>query len=47
MNIGKVIAGMGLLIAVYLVLSRGDDTAKIVTALASNTTSTIKALQGR
>lgn len=40
-------SGIGLLIAVYLFLSRGSDTVNIINSLASNTTAGIKTLQGR
>lgn len=47
MNIGRMIGGIGLLILVFLVLSRGKETTSILTSLASASTSTIKTLQGR
>lgn len=47
MKIGKIISGMGLLIAVYLFVSNANETAKIITSLGENTTRGIKVLQGR
>lgn len=47
MNIGKILAGMGILIGMYLVLSRGSESANIIKSLASATTSTVSTLQGR
>jgi hypothetical protein len=47
MNLGKIISGMGLLIAVYLFVSNANQTAKIIESIGSNTTSGIKVLQGR
>jgi hypothetical protein len=46
-EIGKWIAGIGVLIAIYLFLSKSDETTKIISTLASNTTQGIKVLQGR
>jgi hypothetical protein len=47
MNIGKVISGIGVLIAVYLFVSRADETATIINTIASNSVAGIKTLQGR
>jgi hypothetical protein len=47
MNLGKVIAGVGVLIAIYLFLSKANDTAKIISTFASNSIAGIKTLQGR
>lgn len=47
MKIGKIISGIGLLIAVYLFVSNANETAKIITSLGENTTRGIKVLQGR
>jgi hypothetical protein len=42
-----IVGGIGILIGVYLFLSHGDSTAKIINTLASNSVSGIKTLQGR
>lgn len=47
MNLGKAVAGMGVLIAVYLFVSNANQTAKIIGSIGSNTTAGIKVLQGR
>lgn len=47
MNLGKIISGIGVLIAMYLVISRADQSAKIVGTIASNSINGIKTLQGR
>jgi hypothetical protein len=47
MNLGKVIAGVGLLIGIYLFVSRAGDTTKIINSLATNSINGIKVLQGR
>lgn len=41
------IAGIGMLIAVYLFLANAKSTTSIISSLASNATSGIKTLQGR
>jgi hypothetical protein len=46
-NIIAILTGIGLLIAIYLFLSNGDKTVKIIDVIASNTTTGIKTLQGR
>lgn len=46
-NIGKIIAGIGLLIGIYLFVNRADDTSKIINTIATNGISGIKTLQGR
>jgi len=46
-GIYKIIAGIGLLIFAYLVLSKGDTTANIIKVIAGNSVDGIKALQGR
>lgn len=46
-QIGKIAGGIGLLIAIYLFLSHADQTAKIISTFAYNTTQGIKTLQGR
>ena len=47
LNLGKIVSGMGLLIAIYLFVSNANDTARIITSLGENTTKGIKVLQGR
>lgn len=41
------IAGIGMLIALFLVLSRSRETVSIINSFASNATAGIKVLQGR
>lgn len=41
------IAGVGLLIGIYLFLYNGGATVNIINAIASNSVSGIKVLQGR
>ena len=43
----EIVSGMGILIGVYLFLSRGNETASIIKALSSATAENVKALQGR
>lgn len=40
-------SGIGMLIAIYLFLSRADQSVKIINSLASNATKGISTLQGR
>lgn len=47
MNLGKAIAGIGTLIAIYLFVANADKTAKIISTIGSNSISGIKTLQGR
>jgi hypothetical protein len=47
MNIGKIIAGMGLLIGIFLVVSNADKSANIIKTIGDASTGTIKTLQGR
>ena len=47
MNLGKIMAGIGVLIAIYLFTSRAGETAKIIETIASNSIYGIKTLQGR
>lgn len=42
-----ILSGVGLLIAIYLFLSRGNDTVKIINAMATNSVKGISTLQGR
>jgi hypothetical protein len=46
-TLAKVLAGVGTLIGMYLILSRADETAKIIQTISSNSTAGIKVLQGR
>jgi hypothetical protein len=41
------IAGIGILIGIYLFLANGKQTVSIINSIAGNTTSGIKVLQGR
>lgn len=41
------LSGIGILIFVYLVLSKGDESVSIIRAIASGGNSAIKTLQGR
>lgn len=47
MNFGKIVAGIGVLIAIYLFVSRAGETAKIIDTFASNSIQGIRTLQGR
>lgn len=47
MNLGKVLAGIGLLIGIFLVINGGDSTVKIIQTIATNSVDGIKTLQGR
>lgn len=47
MNVGKLIAGMGLLIAIFLVVSNANNSAKIITSVGDSTFKGVKVLQGR
>ncbi|WP_162840055.1 hypothetical protein [Bacillus licheniformis] len=42
-----VIAGIGILIGIYLFLKNSKATTSIISTIASNTTAGIKVLQGR
>ncbi len=41
------LSGIGILIFIYLVLARGEQTAKIINTLGTQGVSAIKTLQGR
>lgn len=43
----KIMGGIGVLIAIYLFLSNGSQTVKIINSVASNMTNGIQVLQGR
>ncbi|MCU5087553.1 hypothetical protein OCA23_30290 [Bacillus cereus] len=42
-----VVAGIGILIGIYLFLSNGKQTVSVINAIAGNSISGIKTLQGR
>lgn len=42
-----VLSGIGALIALFLLLNKGDKTVAIIKAIAENSTAGIKVLQGR
>lgn len=46
-TIAKVLAGTGLLIGIYLILSKSKETTSIVNSLGGVYTSSVKVLQGR
>lgn len=46
-HLSEWLAGIGLLIFVYLVLRNGDKSVNIINAIAKSGTSAIKTLQGR
>ena len=46
-HISTWLSGIGMLIFVYLILRRGDETVSIIKAIANSGTSAIKTLQGR
>lgn len=47
MNIQRTIAGIGLLIFVFLLLNNGKQTVSVIETIASNSIRGIKTLQGR
>lgn len=47
MNLGKVIAGIGFLIFIYLIVANADKSANIIQTIASNSVNGIRTLQGR
>lgn len=47
MNIGKILAGMGVLIGIYLLVRNYTGSVSIISSLSKATTSTVSALQGR
>ena len=47
MSLGKILGGIGVLIAIYLVISKGDETTKIISTIAKNSIAGIQTLQGR
>ena len=46
-NIIKILGGIGVLIGIYLFLSNGTQTVRIINSVASNMTDGIQILQGR
>ena len=46
-NIMKVLGGIGTLIVIYLFLSNGKQTVRIINSIADNTIDGIQILQGR
>lgn len=46
-NIIKVLSGIGVLIAIYLFLSNGSQTVKIINSLGGNLADMTQILQGR
>ena len=46
-HLTKILGGIGILIAVYLVLSNGGQTIKIIDSISSNALNGIQVLQGR
>jgi len=47
MNFGKMIAGIGILIAIYLFVANAGQTAMIIQSIGANATRGIQVLQGR
>lgn len=43
----KIVSGIGILIGIYLFLSRSDGTSKIISVIAENSVKGISTLQGR
>lgn len=46
-NLVTILGGIGFLIGMFLVLSNGDKSVKIIETIATNSTQGIKTLQGR
>lgn len=46
-EIGKIVAGMGILIAIYLVIHDATGSVSIINSIANATTGTVKTLQAR
>lgn len=47
MNFGRIVAGMGVLIGMYLIIANGNQSTKIIETISSNSINGIKTLQGR
>lgn len=46
-DLGNILTGIGILIAIFLFLSHGNTTVSIIQTLAQNSIAGIKTLQGR
>lgn len=46
-KIVDILSGIGILIALYLILSKGDAMSQLITSVMSNGINGIKVLQGR
>lgn len=46
-HITEILSGIGVLIVIYLFLSKGDNTIKLVNSLMTNAVNGVKVLQGR
>ena len=46
-TVTKVLSGIGILIGIYLILSNGHETSKLINSVMSSATNGIKVLQGR
>lgn len=46
-NLLVILSGMGVLIGIYLFLSRGDSSVSIINSIGKNATAGIATLQGR
>ena len=46
-NIVRILSGIGILIAIYLFLSNGTQTVKVINSIAGNMIDGIQVLQGR
>jgi len=46
-NVLKLIGGIGILIAIFLFLSHGQETVRIIQTMARNSIEGIRVLQGR
>jgi len=46
-HITDILSGIGILIAIYLVIANGNQTTKLINSIMSNTVNGIKVLQGR
>lgn len=44
---GRIVGGIGILIAIFLLVKNSDQTAKIIQTIASNSIAGITVLQGR
>ena len=46
-NITEILGGIGILIAIYLLLSHGNNTTSFIDTVLNGATNMIKVLQGR